>query len=196
MEIVNIFVINDIIIPKSMKFSLLLIHFDLYFLVNGLFYNEEYISQLYYSEETEKFFTFFTRSVNRIIYTILICWMTNTFLNLLFPMPNKIRKILNGKQKNNNILSNKMIAAVERINNDYKIFLVFGFIIIIFSWFYISCFNYVYPYTKNEWIKSSLLIAIIMQMIPGIFGIFLGFFRFMSIYCKSEKLYKLVMNFD
>ena len=196
MEIVNIFVKNNIIIPKLMKFSLLLIHFDLYFLVNGLFYNEEYISQLYYSEKTEKYFTFFSRSINRIIYTILVCWATNIYLNLLFPVPNKIKKILNGKKKDKYNLTKKIIDTVNRINNDYIIFLIVGFIIIIFSWIYISCFNYVYPYTKNEWIKSSIIIGIIMQTSQGIFGIFLGFFRFMSIYYKSEKLYKFVKHFD
>ena len=196
MEIVNIIVKDEIIIPRLMKFTLLLIHFDLYFLINGLFFNEEYISQLFYSEKKEKFFSFFPRSLNRIVYTIIICWVMDMGLNLFFPMPNKIKKILNGKQKDRYNLSKKISSAIKRINTDYKIFLIASFVITIFSWLYTSCFNYVYPYTKNEWIKSSITIAFIMQMIQGILGIALGLFRFISLNFKSEKLYIFLKKFE
>ena len=56
--IVNTFIIIDPFIPRSLKMILFILDIDLYFFVNGLFFNEEYVSEIFHSKEKENFFTF------------------------------------------------------------------------------------------------------------------------------------------
>ena len=58
--------------PISIKVILLLLKIDLYFVINGLFYNEKYISELFYSTEEETFFSFFPRSISRFFYATIV----------------------------------------------------------------------------------------------------------------------------
>ena len=56
--LLNTFYTNDPIRPKTIKILLLILNFELYFLINGLFFNEEYISNIFHSNEEESFSNF------------------------------------------------------------------------------------------------------------------------------------------
>ena len=188
--IVDLFCNKNWIVPKSIKLIFFIVMIDLYLVVNALFYNEAYITNLYYLDKEENFFTFVPRSLNRIIYTSVASSVLDFIISLLFPTENKIKKILIRKKKNITEMKNKVFVSMKNIINNYWIFIIISYILTIFSWYYISCFNNVYPYLKIEWIKSSIFIFIIMQII-SIFGCFLfAFLRYLSIKCKSEKLYR------
>ena len=81
-----------------------------------------------------------------------------------------------------------MVSLIEKI---LIISIIAVFIeIIVMSFFYLLCFNYVYPYTQVEWIKTSIMVIIIRQIL-SCFVIFLETcLRFLSFKVKSEKLYK------
>ncbi len=71
-KILYIFISNHQLRPRVIKIMLFIIEISFYLFFNALFFNEEYISKVYNSTKKEKFFTFFARDINRIIYTILI----------------------------------------------------------------------------------------------------------------------------
>ena len=54
-----------------------------------------------------------------------------------------------------------------------------------FGWFLL------YSSIKGEWIKSSIIIIIIMQIIPILLCLLDAIIRFISFRCKSERLFKL-----
>ena len=190
--IVDLFYNNNWILPKSIKFIFFIVRIDLYIVVNALFYNEEYITNLYYSKEKEKFFSFVPRSLNRIIYTSIVSTVLNFIISLLFPTENKIKKIIIRKRNNLKEMERKLLITMKNIINNYWIFIIISYILTIFSWYYISCFNNAYPYLKIEWIKSSIFIIILIQLI-SIGGCFLfSLLRFISIKCKSEKIFKIL----
>ena len=58
------------------------------------------------------------------------------------------------------------------------------------SWYYVTCFNVVYPNMSTEWIKSSITIIIIEEILSFIFFMSEIGLRLMSFKCKSEKIYK------
>ena len=187
--ILDLFYNNNWIIPKTIKAIFFIVRIDLYLFVNALFYSEDYITELYFSNKKEEFFSFVPRSLNRIIYTSIVSTVLNFVISLLFPSENKIKKILLRK-KHLKEMKNKIIIATTNIINNYWLFIGVSYIFAIITWFYVSCFNNAYPYLKIEWIKSSIFIIIIIQFI-SIFSCFLyAVFRFISIKSKSEKLYK------
>ena len=189
--IINLFHGKNWIIPKSIRFIFLIVMVDLYFVVNALFYNEEYIRDLYYLDEEETLFSFVPRSLNRIIYTSLASSVLDFIISLLFPTENKIKKILIRKKDKKQEMKTKVFVTMRNIINNYWLFIIISYIMTIISWYYITCFNNVYPYLKLEWIKSSIFILIIIQissiLICGLFA----FLRFISIKCKSEKIYRI-----
>ena len=182
---------NNWIIPKTIKIIFFIVMIDLYFVVNALFYNEAYIRDLYYLEEEETFFSFVPRSINRIIYTSLASTVLDFIISLIFTTENKIKKILIRKKNNRREMRNKVFISMKNIINNYWIFILISYILTIFSWYYISCFNNVYPYLKIEWIKSSIFILFVMQIIKILGCLLFTFLRYLSIKCKSEKLFRI-----
>ena len=186
---------NNWIIPKTIKIIFFLVMVNLYFVVNALFYNEEYITDLYYSEEKETFFSFVPRSLNRIIYTSVASGVLDFIISLLFPSENKIKRILIRKKNNIIEMKNKVFGTIKNIINNYKIFMIISYVLTIFSWYYISCFNNVYPYLKIEWIKSSIFILIVMQIMTTLGCLLFTFLKYISIKCKSEKMFRISKYF-
>ena len=190
-KIINCFFIYEVLIPKSLKIAVFILTIDLYFLINGIFYSDSYISEIFNSTEKETLFSFIPRSINRFTYSIIVTNIIGYITQLFFIEEIKVKKILSREKEMALNLKIEMTELLKSSVKKIKIFTVINFIIIIFSWYYISCLNNVYPNISKEWIKSSIFIIVIVQIIPFIF-VFLGTsFRYISIKCESEKLFKL-----
>ena len=195
-RLINLFCSKVWIIPKSIRTIFLIVMIDLYFVINAIFYNEEYISKLYHSNKEETFFSFALRSLNRIVYTSAASSVLDFIISLFFPIENKIKKILIRKKNNIREMRTKVFRTINRIINNYWIFIGISYALTIFSWYYITCFNNVYPYLKIEWIKSSIFIIILMQFISILICLLYAVLRVLSIKCKSEKIYRISNYFS
>ena len=79
---------------------------------------------------------------------------------------------------------------VNDIKRKYTVFSFICLFIAVISWYYVSCFNNVYPGVKIEWIKSSVTIIIIMQILSILVAFLEAILRAISFEYKSEKVYK------
>ena len=189
--IMNTFYYNEKLRPKSIKIILFLLNIDLYFVINGLFFNEEYISQLFNSNEKETFFSFLSRSISRFFYSILVGFIVGTIIDCIFIEEKKVRRIFIREKEEPLQLKYEIYQTVKSIKNRYVIFIFLCIFISMISWYYISCFNNTYPGVKSEWIKSSIVIIIIMQFLSLLIVLLQSILRSLSFYYKSEKLYKV-----
>ena len=193
--IINSFFITEIIKPKSIKITVFILNIDLYFLINGLFFSDSYISELFNSTKKENVFSFIPRSIGRFVYSVLIGNIIMHIVRFFFVEELRVKKILLKKGEKFLTLRYEMFEILKSIIKRIKIFTVISFIITMFSWYYISCLNNVYPKIRNEWIISSIFLIIIIQILP-FFTSFLGScIRFIGIKCESEKLFKLSLLF-
>ena len=78
----------------------------------------------------------------------------------------------------------------------YFLFIIIVYIILLISLYYLLCFNYVYPKTQIEWIKSSIAIMIIMQILSILKVLLETILRFISFKCQSERIYKISKLID
>ena len=69
---INSFYIKDPLRPRSLKILVLITNIELYFLINAIFYNEDYLTDLFYSTEEEKFYSFIPRRLNEFIYIFTV----------------------------------------------------------------------------------------------------------------------------
>ena len=189
--IVNTFIIVDPLKPRSIKIMSFILNLILYFVVDGLFFSEEVISEIYHADENkENFFSYLPRSIDEIFYSTLVSITIGIIEDFFFVDEKKIKGIFKREKDNNVILRKNTSEFFKDIQMRYLAFIIFVSIILFISFYYFLCFNYVYPYTQIEWIKSSLTIFILMQILSVLKCICDSSFRFLSFKLKSEKVYK------
>ena len=89
--IANTFIASDPIKKRAIKFILFTFNLILYIVINGLFFNEVYISKLYkIKEEDENFFSFLPRSIDRLIYATLVSIIVGYFIDCFFIEEKKV----------------------------------------------------------------------------------------------------------
>ena len=187
----NTFFASDPLKTRAIKIILFILDIILYFFVNGLFFNEEYVSEVYNLKEEEEFFSFFPRSINRFIYTTVVSIIVGFIADCFFIEEKKIKGIFLREKDNAINLKTEIILLIKEMQNRYLSIIIIVFIFLIFSFYYLLCFNYVYPHMQIEWIKSSIVIMIIMQILSILTCFLETVLRFISFYYKSERIYKL-----
>ena len=194
---INILFVYEPIKPTTIKILLILINTDLYFLIDCIFINEDYISEKYHSTEKSSFFDYIKRTYNNIGYTAMVTVVIKVIINCFFFEEKKIKRLfIREKDSKLNIKFESMIILQEIKSRCFSFFIT-SFVISIISWYYITCFNNVYPNMVKEWIKSSITILIIMNIILYIIlSLCESILRFLSFKCKSEKLFKISQIFS
>ena len=188
------FIATDPIKIRIIKIMLFIL--ILYFVVIGLFYSEEYISQLYNLDKKDNFFSYIPRSIDKFIYTTMVSVVIGYIIDCFFIDEKKIKGIFKREKDNIVNLRSEIVDIINAIKNRYFAFIIMIFIILLISFYYLLCFNYVYPKTQIEWVKASITIFIIMQILSVLKCFLETCLRFLSFKCKSEKLYKLSKLLD
>ena len=188
----NTFYTNEPLRPRSIKILLLVLNIDLYFVINGLFFNEEYISEVYHSGEHESFSAYLFRFSENCFYTTFVGVFVNYIIDCFFVEEKKLKGILKREKNNLFFLKYEITQLIKSIISRYKYFILVSFVITSFTWYYVSCFNNIYPYTKGEWIKTSVLIIIVMQILSILVSLLEAIIRYFSFRYKSEKLYRII----
>jgi len=195
-NIMNTFYTKEPLRPRTIKIILFILYIDLYLLVNALFFNEEYISEVFHSNKEENFFTFIPRSIERIFYTTLVRGIIGYVMIFIFVEEKKIKGIFKREKDSIIILKYQIAQVLKSIISRFNYFIIASFIIVIFTIYYSFCFKYVYPHMIEEWIKSSFIIIFMMQLISVLTCCLETIIRYISFKCKSEKLFKISLLFS
>ena len=111
-------------------------------------------------------------------------------IDCIFFEERKIKRIFIREKENPFQLKYEITLAEKSIKNRYATFIVICIFISIISWYYISCFNNTYPGVKIEWIKSSVLNIIVIQILSILIAFLQAILREISFQFKMEKLFK------
>ena len=135
-------------------------------------------------------FSFLPRSISRFIYTTLVGFIIGIIIDCIFIEESKVKRIFLRERDKPVEIRYEISITITNIKKRYYIFIFLCLFISIFSWYYVICFNTVYPGVKMEWIKSSISIIIIKQILSIIIILLEAILRSLSFHYKSEKLYK------
>ena len=102
-----------------------------------------------------------------------------------------VKAIFRRDMENKSALKQDIMNLIKTLKKRYIAFIIFTFVVLLLSLYYLLCFNYVYPKTQVEWIKSSIAIIIIIQILSILKILLEAIIRFLSFKCESEKLFKL-----
>ena len=189
--ILNTFYTKDPLRPRPLKIILFILVIDLYLFINGLFFNEDYISQMFTASDAEGIIPFIERFMERFLYITLVGVIINYIIECFFVDEKKIKGIYKREKDNIVILKYEIAQTIKNIHSRYTWFIIVSFIITIFTLYYVFCFNNIYPSMKGEWIKSSIIIIFAMQALSALLCFLETCIRFISFKCKSEKVYKI-----
>ena len=188
--ILQLFFINSPIKPLAIKILVLILNIEICFVVNAMFINEDYISKIFHSKKKETFTSFITRSIDRFIYTAFAIVVVNYFINCLFIEESKIKGVLKREKRDKYRLKYEINIIMKEVKIRFTLFNIITVAISLFSWFYISCFNNIYPHIKIEWIKSSIFIILLIHFFSIFIILIETLLRFISFEIKSEKMYR------
>ena len=190
-RIANTFIASDPLKTRTMKIMIFILDIILYLVVNGLFFSESYVSEVYNLEGEEEFFDFVSRSINRFVYTTMVSIIVGFIVEFFFIEEKKIKGIFIREKDNGFNLKGEIVILIREMERRYMLFVIIVFIILIIGFYYLLCFNYVYPHMQIEWIKSSIVIVIILQVLSMITCFLETVLRFISFYYKSERIFKI-----
>ena len=145
---------------------------------------------LYHLDKKDSFFSFIPRSISRFIKTTIVGEVIEYIADFFLLEESKIKSLFKREKENKIALKENVIIFIKELKKRYTSLIILVFIIIIISFFYLLCFNYVYPYTQLEWIKTSVMVIIIRQLLSCLFIFLETVLRFISFKTNSEKLYK------
>ena len=154
------------------KINLFFLSFAIYFLVNALFFDDKTMHKIYSTGGSYDFIY----QIPKIIYSSLISTIINSLLKSLSLSELNILELK--KENNINQLDDKALKVEKCLCYKFMIFFRLSFVLLLFCWYYLSCFCVVYKNTQILLIKDSiigfnlcLLYPLVLYLIPGIFRI-------------------------
>ena len=193
---INTFFIQEIMRPRTLKILILIITIELYFVITALFYNEEYLSELFNSSEEDNFFSFVPRRINQFIYTSTVSGIISYLIGYFFVEEGKLKRIFIRNKEESLKMKYEISLLVKGIEKKFIILNFFSIFLSMICFVYISCFNILYPYIRGEWIKSSLFILILMQILNFLITFAHCCLRYLAIKYNSTKIFKLSLWFS
>jgi hypothetical protein len=172
----------------SLKISLFLLSFSLYFAINGFFFNDNTMHKIYIEKGT---FNFIYR-LPKAIYSTLISGVINVILKQFAITENDILSIKTEKLQKN--LEKKSKLREKYLKKRIGIYFFISFLLISFLWYYISCFCSIYQNTQLILIKDTLITFALSMLYPFAINLFPGCFRIPALKAENkdkELLYKI-----
>ena len=163
------------------KMSLLILSFSLYFTINGFFFTDSTMNKI--NEERGKYNFLF--QIPQMLYSTLISAIINIILKMLSLSQKQIliikheKKYLNAKKTSNSILKCLKIKLA--------IFFILSTFLMLFFWYFISCFCSVYKNTQKILITDTLISFSLSMIYPFILNLVPGFFRIPALRSQEKN---------
>ena len=172
----------------SLKFALFLLSFSLYFTINGFFFSDETMHKIH--EDNGAFNIIY--QIPQILYSSIVSSIINMILKLLSLSE---KDILSLKQEKDLQRATKYAKTIQRyIIIKFIIFFILSNILLLFFWYFISCFCAVYTNTQMILIKDTLVSFGLSMIYPFGLNILPGLFRMPALRAKNKDkkcLYKI-----
>ena len=154
----------------SIKISLLLLSFSLYFTINGFFFCDETMNII--NEDKGVYNIIY--QIPQILYSTVISAVINMILKKLSLSE---KQILSIKMEKDYLLAQKRSNSIKRcLKIKLALFFILSLILMLFFWYFISCFCAVYKNTQIILINDTLVSFALSMLYPFGLNLFPGMF--------------------
>ena len=188
-ELLYTFFYNKDYNSKIIKIDLFIFGFSLNYAVNGLFFNDSTMHNVY--ESKGEFDASYQLPI--IVYSSFISIFIGKLVQLL-GLSNDAIVDFKQEEDTNNINKNGA-KLVRKLKIKFVFYFILSFILLSFFWYYISMFDAVYRNTQFFLLKDTLMGFALSLITPFVIYIFPGFFRIPALTApKKDK--KCLYNFS
>ena len=164
----------------SLKLSLFLVSFSLYLTINGFFFNDETMHKIYIDSGIYNVLY----QIPQILYSSIISSFINMLLKNLSLSETDILKIKHEQSIKSTIKKSKKTEKCIKIK--FIVFFIISLMLIIFFWYFISCFCAVYNNTQVILFKDTLISFGLSMTYPLAINLLPGLFRIPSLRAKNK----------
>ena len=171
----------------TIKISLFIISFSLYFTINGFFFTDKSMHNVYEHNGAFKFIY----QIPQILYSTIVSALINLILKKLSLSENNILEI---KKEHNEEIAKKKFKQIENcLKIKFIIFFILCLLFMLFFWYFITCFCSVYKNTQIILIKDTMISFGISMLYPFGLNLLPGILRIPALRAKTDKklLYKI-----
>ena len=177
--IFTFFIFNDYNL-LSIKISLFILSFSLYLTINCFFFNDKSMHKIY---ENKGSFNII-HQIPQIFYSSIISTIINMLLKTLSLSEKSLLKI---KQEKDVDISIKKAKNVEKcIKIKFLIFFIISLLLMLFFWYFISCFCAVYKNTQIILFKDTIISFALSMLYPFGINIIPGLFRMPALRAEQK----------
>ena len=195
--IANTFFIEEETIPKYLKIIVFILYIVLYLLTNSFFFGTSNITKIYYIENNMEYVLFFIkRLIKYLVYSFTIIAIIRFLMDKFFVDKESIRKIIKRENDDEKFLRDEIDEFIKSLKIKYKLFIIINFILMVISWYYITCFNNAYPNTKVDWIVLSIIVIVLAQIVSAALAFIEACLRFIALKRKTSWIFTLSQYVD
>ena len=159
------------------KIGLFIAFIGFCFGINGFFYGEKVLHNLFINEGTYKFGS----HLPHIIYSTIVAGLLTYFIRLLSKSENEIFKIKQNKNDKNVEEQTKKCIKIKFI-----LFFVLSIVLNVFFWYFITCFCAVFTNSQVPYIIDSCITIVLCLVYPFILNLLPGAFRIPALRAKKK----------
>jgi hypothetical protein len=173
----------------SLKVGLFILSFSLYFTINGFFFDDSTMHKV--TESNGKYDIIY--QIPQILYSSIISAIINMLLKKLSLSE---KSLLSLKQEKDFKRAKKISINIRRcIIVKFIIFFILSNILLLFFWYFISCFCAVYTNTQTVLIKDTMISFCLSMLYPFGINLLPGFLRIPALR-DEKKNSKYMYNFS
>ena len=169
----------------TIKISLFLISFSLYFCINGFFFSDSTMHKIYEDKGKHNF----AYQLPQILYSTIISSTINTSLRALALTEKNIIAIKKEEKIIQAEIRSKKVKSC--LNIKFFIFYIISFLMFAFFWYFISCFCAVYINTQYILIEDTLISFFFSMIYPFGLNFLPGVLRIWAL--RAEKKDKICL---
>ena len=163
----------------TIKISLFLLSFGLYFSINGFFFTDDTMHKIYVDKGVYNF----VYQIPQILFSTIISAVINVLLKQLSLTESKILSIK--EEKDTQKIVEKAKSAEKCLRIKFIIYFSLSILFMLFFWYFISCFCAVYKNTQIILIKDTVISYALSMIYPFGLNLLPGLLRIPAL--KAEK---------
>ena len=152
--------------------------------INALFFNDNTIHKIYNDKGKYNF----VYQIPQILYSSLISILIGTLIKMLAFSQENISKFKQIKEKTT--LDKELKELLNTLKIKFISFFIFSFILLLFFWYYLTCFCGIYENNQIHLIKDTICSFISSLIYPFVFCFIPGIFRIYALKISNSCLYK------
>ena len=168
---------------RTLKFSLFVVSFSLYFAINGFFFTDDTMHKINTRNSSLIY------RIPQILYSSIISVVINKILKYLSLSEITIINLKRAKK-----LKNEIVSVKKQLIFRISIFFIVSMMLMAFFWYFIGCFCAVYENTQKILIKDTLVSYALSMLYPFGINLIPGLLRIPALKDKKKSksmLYKI-----